>query len=92
MSLDIAKIRADTPGVEKVAHFNNAGASLMPTPVLDVQIEHLKLETSIGGYEAAAAAAVRCEAVYASVSKLIHADVDEVALVENATVAWDMAF
>ena len=92
MSLDIAKIRADTPGVEKVAHFNNAGASLMPTPVLDVQIEHLKLEASIGGYEAAAAAAVRCEAVYASVSKLIHADVDEVALVENATVAWDMAF
>ena len=64
----------------------------MPTPVLDVQIEHLKLEASIGGYEAAAAAAVRCEAVYASVSKLIHADVDEVALVENATVAWDMAF
>ena len=62
MSLDIAKIRADTPGVEKVAHFNNAGASLMPTPVLDVQIEHLKLEASIGGYEAAAAAAVRCEA------------------------------
>ena len=92
MSLDIAKIRADTPGVEKVAHFNNAGASLMPTPVLDVQIEHLKLEASIGGYEAAAAVAVRCEAVYASVSKLIHADVDEVALVENATVAWDMAF
>jgi selenocysteine lyase/cysteine desulfurase len=92
LSLDIAKIRADTPGVEKVAHFNNAGASLMPTPVLDVQIEHLKLEASIGGYEAAAAAAVRCEAVYASVSKLIHADVDEVALVENATVAWDMAF
>tara|TARA_Y100000746_G_scaffold204403_1_gene190962 strand:- start:319 stop:1506 length:1188 start_codon:yes stop_codon:yes gene_type:complete len=92
LSLDIAKIRADTPGVEKVAHFNNAGASLMPIPVLDVQIEHLKLEASIGGYEAAAAAAVRCEAVYASVSKLIHADVDEVALVENATVAWDMAF
>ncbi len=92
MSLDIAKIRADTPGVEKVAHFNNAGASLMPTPVLDVQIEHLKLETSIGGYEAATAAAVRCEAVYASVSKLIHADVEEIALVENATVAWDMAF
>ncbi len=92
MSLDIAKIRADTPGVEKVAHFNNAGASLMPTPVLDVQIEHLKLETSIGGYEAAAAAAVRCEAVYESVSKLIHADVEEIALVENATVAWDMAF
>ena len=64
----------------------------MPTPVLDAQIDHLKLEASIGGYEAAAAAAERCEAIYASVAKLIHAEVEEIALVENATVAWDMAF
>ena len=58
MTIDIEKIRADTPGIGNVAHFNNAGASLMPTPVLDAQIDHLKLEASIGGYEAAAAAAV----------------------------------
>lgn len=64
----------------------------MPTPVLDAQIEHLKLESRIGGYEAAAATAERREAVYASVAQLIHSAVDEVALVENATVAWDMAF
>ncbi|MEE3092579.1 MAG: aminotransferase class V-fold PLP-dependent enzyme, partial [Pseudomonadota bacterium] len=92
MTIDIEKIRADTPGIGNVAHFNNAGASLMPTPVLDAQIDHLKLEASIGGYEAAAAAAERCEAIYASVAKLIHAEVEEIALVENATVAWDMAF
>ncbi|MEC8164573.1 MAG: aminotransferase, partial [Pseudomonadota bacterium] len=67
MTIDIEKIRADTPGIGNVAHFNNAGASLMPTPVLDAQIDHLKLEASIGGYEAAAAAAERCEAIYASV-------------------------
>ena len=60
MTIDIEKIRADTPGIGTVAHFNNAGASLMPTPVLDAQIDHLKLEASIGGYEAAAAAAAAC--------------------------------
>jgi len=92
LTINTVKIRADTPGVDNVAHFNNAGASLMPTPVLDAQIEHLKLEASIGGYEAAAAAADRCEAVYGSVASLIGADLEEVALVENATVAWDMAF
>ncbi len=64
----------------------------MPSSVLDAQIEHLKLEARIGGYEAAAQEASRCEAVYNSISELIGATPDEVAVVENATVAWDMAF
>ena len=34
----------------------------------------------------------RCEAVYASVARLLNAAPDEIALVENATVAWQMAF
>jgi cysteine desulfurase/selenocysteine lyase len=88
----LEKLRRDTPGLSNVMHFNNAGASLMPTPVLDAQIDHLKLEAAIGGYEAAAEAAERCEAVYTSVAKLIGARTEEIALVENATVAWDMAF
>ena len=92
MAIDLDRIRAETPGVVDVAHFNNAGAALMPAPVLDAQIEHLKLEARIGGYEAAAAAKDRCEAVYGSVGRLIGAAPEEIALVENATVAWDMAF
>ena len=92
MAIDLDRIRAETPGVADVAHFNNAGAALMPAPVLDAQIEHLKLEARIGGYEAAAAAKDRCEAVYGSVGRLIGAAPEEIALVENATVAWDMAF
>lgn len=92
MSLDIAALRTETPGCRHVMHFNNAGASLQPQPVLDTMIAHLKLEGEIGGYEAAARAEERHEAVYGSIAKLINCAADEVALIENATRAWDMAF
>jgi selenocysteine lyase/cysteine desulfurase len=90
--IDLKRLRADTPGCAKVAHFNNAGSSLPPKPVLKAVIDHLELEARIGGYEAAAKAGDRLEAVYASVAKLINARPDEIALVENATRGWDMAF
>ena len=64
----------------------------MPEPVLDAQLRHLRLEAEIGGYEAAATADDRVEAVYDSIARLLNADRAEIALVENATVAWDMAF
>jgi cysteine desulfurase/selenocysteine lyase len=92
MTIDLDRLRAETPGCAEVAHFNNAGSSLPPQPVLDAVIDHLKLEARIGGYEAADQADDRREAVYASVAKLINARPDEIALVENATRGWDMAF
>src|SRR4051812_23600581 len=90
--IDLDRLRADTPGCAEVAHFNNAGSSLPPKPVLDTVIDHLQLEARIGGPEAGNQADDRLEAVYASVAKLINAHPDEIALVENATRGWDMAF
>ncbi len=64
----------------------------MPEVVLRTVIEHLELEARIGGYEAAAREHDRVEAVYDSVARLLGCSRDEVAIVENATRAWDMAF
>ncbi|WP_214416525.1 aminotransferase class V-fold PLP-dependent enzyme [Sphaerisporangium fuscum] len=89
---EVTRWRAETPGCRNVVHLNNAGSSLPPSPVLDAVTRHLRLEAEYGGYEAADAAAGALEQVYASIGTLIGADAAEVALVENATRAWDMAF
>ncbi len=92
IQFDVDRARADTPGVANVVHFNNAGASLMPVPVSNAIIDHLRREVEVGGYEAAEEAAERLGGVYQSLAALINASPDEIAVVENATRAWDMAF
>ncbi len=91
-ALDIARLRADTPACERLIHFNNAGASLMPAPVYRATLDHLALEQSIGGYEAEAAADPALEDFYDAFGALLNCDRSEIAYVENATRAWDMAF
>lgn len=90
--MNIEQLRADTPAVAQLIHFNNAGAALMPTPVIEVMTRHIQLEASIGGYEAAGKQSAELENVYGAIGRLINAQPDEIAVIENATRAWDMAF
>lgn len=85
-------IRNDTPGTMDVIHFNNAGSSLMPLQVLEPMLDYLRLESRLGGYEAVEKHKAEFDAVYHSAARLIGAQSEEIAVVENATRAWDMAF
>jgi selenocysteine lyase/cysteine desulfurase len=90
--LDLNRIRRDTPGVDRVLHFNNAGSALPPRPVHEAMVAHLERELVMGGYEAAAAVKPLVERPYAALATMLNCAPGEVALVENATRGWDMAF
>lgn len=90
--LDLDAVRADTPGVSHRAHFNNAGAALMPAPVLSAVTDYLLRESQIGGYETAAENYDKLNSVYGSIARLIGASPDEISIAENATIAWQRAF
>lgn len=90
--IDVDRARRETPGTRTVIHLNNAGAALPPQPVMDALTAHLELEATIGGYEAKARAEAEFDRFYPAVAGLIGAQPSEIAYVENATRAWDMAF
>lgn len=88
----LARLRADTPGVGQRVHLNNAGAAMMPTPVLNTMTEHLVRESLIGGYEAQAEAQERVGNVYSSVAALVGAHPAEITVADSATLAWQRIF
>ncbi|MEU8676967.1 aminotransferase class V-fold PLP-dependent enzyme [Streptomyces sp. NPDC048560] len=88
----MTRLRAATPGCARSAYFDNAGSALPSEGVTRTVIDHLLLEQRVGGYLAADRASCRLESVYTSAAGLINAHPDEIALVESATRAWDMAF
>jgi len=64
----------------------------MPQPVFEAVQRVLKDENEVGGYEAERRAHDDIEAFYTEFAALLNARRDEIAFVENATRAWDMAF
>jgi len=90
--IDVDRLRADTPGTDNVIHLNNAGASLMPRPVIDAIHRYLDYEIGFGGYEAHRAFFNELDVVYSSLGELIGAESGEIAISDSATRAWDMAF
>ena len=91
-TIDIERVRAETPGLQHGAHLLACGSALMPQCVIDAVVDHTLLEAQIGGYEAEARQAHLLDGVYDDVAAHIGAQRREIALLENATVAWCHAF
>jgi selenocysteine lyase/cysteine desulfurase len=83
--------RRDTPGCWERIHLNNAGAALMPQPVLQALTDFLEREAAIGGYEAADEAEPQLRETYDLIGRLVGAAARNIAIVENATVAFNQA-
>lgn len=89
---DIQRFRAETKGTAERIHFNNAGASLPPDAVVETVVAYLNEEATYGGYETEFKYQAQLENTYALIARLINADIDEVAVMENASLGWGVAF
>lgn len=91
--MDIEQIRADTPALAELTYMNAAGSAISPDPVYNSIIFMLDEESRMGGYHAHYEYTQELEIdLYASVAKLINAKPSEIAIVENATIAWQKIF
>ena len=81
-----------TSGSADRIHLNNAGASLPPDVVVNTMVDYLREEALYGGYETEAKFRTQLDNTHTLIAQLIHAHPDEIALVENASAAWEIAF
>ncbi len=83
----VERLRAETPGCGNGVHFDNAGAALMPAPVLAAMHRHLDLEAEIGGYAAAARQQSVTAGFYTATAELLHCQPENIAFTSSATDA-----
>ncbi|MEX1077803.1 MAG: aminotransferase class V-fold PLP-dependent enzyme [Homoserinimonas sp.] len=91
-AIDVAAVRRDTPGCDRVIHLNNAGSSLPPKAVTETMIDYLHAEAENGGYETKDGRERQISQTYISLATLIGAKPSEIAITDNATKGWDQAF
>lgn len=89
---DILRLREDTPGAQRRIHFDNAGCSLSPQPVLEAVQKYLREEAEVGGYALESTREADLRAFYANAAELIGARPEEIAFQGSATLAWYNAF
>jgi len=89
---EVQQLRTETRGTTKTIHFNNAGSSLHPDVVVDTVIDYLYEEAQNGGYETEYTYREELENTYTLIARLINARKDEIAIVENASIGWWLAF
>lgn len=89
--MNLQQIRNETPGCKERVHFNNAGASLMPTPVVDAIQKHIALEAQMGGYEAAEKMSDEVAGFYSAAARLLNCKASQIAYTSSATSAFDRA-
>lgn len=88
---EVQKFRNETAGTKNVIHLNNAGSGLMPDIVTQAQLDHIKLESEIGGYEASAVRADVVKAFYEQASLLFNCKPTNIAFTASATDSYTRA-
>lgn len=89
---DIRSFRQETDGTNDRIHFNNAGSSLPPNQVRDVMLQYLLEEARVGGYEYHRLRTEELDGAYKAIAGMINSKKEEIAILENATAAWNAAF
>ena len=89
---EIQTFRAATKGTTERIHLNNANASLPPDTMVNTMVDFLQKEALYDGHETEAKYRAQLDHTHNLIAQLINAHPDEIALVENASAAWDIAF
>ncbi|MDR7130363.1 selenocysteine lyase/cysteine desulfurase [Algoriphagus sp. 4150] len=88
---EVQKFRNENKGCSNVIHLNNAGAGLMPDIVTEAQLDHIRLEAQIGGYEASALRADLIDEFYQQAAGLLNCHSNNIAFTSSATDSYTRA-
>ncbi len=89
--IDLINVRKDTPGCAGKIHFNNAGASLMPTVVIDSIQDYISFEAVTGGYETEDIKSHEIKGFYKALGELINCKPENIAFTSSATNSFARA-